>query len=534
MALRKFVLIITSLFVLLGLVAQPTLATSLVPDGLSGMLDAVQDEGPTTMALAYGEDPCQVTEPPVTEVRQIDVTTCGATPNDGIDDTKDIQQANDQIRSLGGGRVLFPAGNYDAAGVIQDSHVEFAGLPGAKLVRVRDSDESIISSRVHWGTQGTIAAGSSTMTLTDPSDLEVGALVSVLGAGGGSSNQQTSLRLPVTAMGNGFQLKNGDGFPRDRLNYLLVDSEIISYTSMWAGSLSGVTRGLYGTARVAHAANAVVRQLVVLYATITSVAGSTATLNRSALKSLTRAPVRVGSFDMRISGLELDGNPPSTTSFTAPLKYELARTVTIIGSTIVNGAHTGIMFEKGTSDSLVQGNHILENGDPAGGAVWLYQHAERNTVSDNWVRDNRSQPAYGVRVDERTYESSIWDGPGIENSVAGNCFDFATTAGYKSGVMIEGSSSNHVSSNQFKGPALGVRILRWTGQGTDTKNGNYNEVIDNDFFGQNAGVYMDGAYNQIIGNDFTGTDTEWVDKGAGNVFSGNTTNQSVFTCSQAQ
>ena len=476
---------------------------------------------PTATASTY---PCSIVD------GQVTVTDCG--PTGTSDDTATVQTANDVAAAEGGGRVFFPAGTYMVSSVFQDSHVEFAGEAGSKLLRLPGSNHALIRSRVQPWVRGTMTAGSSKLTgLTTTDELEVGSVVAVLGAAGGSKAQATTLSLGAPLANSPIRLKDTTGFEPAERNYLLLNNEIISYTGLFGDTLSGVQRAHFGTYRVSHAAGSPISQLRVLYATVVAIDAGGVTLDRAATKTVKSTFVWWGAKDLKVTGLELDGNPSSNNGrYTFVLQYNLARNVVITGSTISNGQHGAMILSKGTADSVVEGNQLVDNAGSDGSSIWLYHGAERNTIRNNTISDTGPEPSSGIRIDDRTATTSYWDGPGLQNVVEGNTISTKAHSMYTKGVSVEGSSFNRIQGNTINGGSVALRILQGRYMGYQVGPATSNVIDSNTFTGQTTGVIVNGDRNEFTSNTFGQTYADCRDDGASNVFTANVTDKAGFVC----
>lgn len=114
---------------------------------------------------------------------EVSVKAYGATGNGSTNDTAAIQRANDAVHAKGGGRVSFPPGTYIAAGIQQDSGVEFSGPRSAVLKHPNGvSPSSIVRSR-RATTTGTIEAGSRALRVASSWKVRPGAAIAIRGAG---------------------------------------------------------------------------------------------------------------------------------------------------------------------------------------------------------------------------------------------------------------------------------------------------------------------------------------------------------------
>ena len=461
------------------------------------------------------------------------MTTCAkpAIPDDNADDTAAINQAIGQIRGLGGGRVYFPPGTYDAAGIKQRSRVELNG-PRSATLRQLPGDTSVVIGEVTEHVANTTSGSARLTGVSHPDRIEVGAIVAVRGGAGGSDVQRTTLSAPVLVRESPFVLSDGRGFPRYG-GFLLIDNEIIKYRSQ-PGSrnarLSEVERAQFGTTAAPHSSGAVVRLMQRLYAKVVSVSGTTVTLDVPVTRRLVHTTVSVGSTKMSVTGLTVDGNRARATENTYPLEYPLARNVTVRGTTLVNGEHGGIRLAQGTSDAVIEDNTFLDNGDPAnrlGAAIWLYQHAVDNVVRNNRIGDGNDRSFLGVAVDDRTENASEWDGPSNGNRIEGNTVMIPRLRGNDNGgVFIQGSANNTVSGNQISLSFDGVRVHD-SPQGSNPRPSFDNEISNNRLIrNDDYAIDVTGRQNTIRDNEIVNSGNNCRDSTGSppqNTWSGNTT-----------
>jgi parallel beta-helix repeat protein len=438
---------------------------------------------------------------------------------DGVtDDTAAIQRANDAMAARSGGTVVFPAGTYVAMGVQQDSNVHFSGIDGATL-RHRDgvSSSPIVMGRT-TKTIGSIAAGSNRLTVASTKRFLPGAIVGIRAANGASKVQTTTLGLALTADAGEVLLSQPGGWRKNGGNYVWIEDEIVSYNGMPGWSLLNVQRGLFGTAAVDHPAGAAISQAQGLYARVMSVGQGTIELDRPAVRAVTGAQVWVGSVDMSVRGLTLDGNrsPTGSPNNTLPLRYELARWLTIEGNTIRNGAHGAMSLDQGTSDAVIASNTLVGNGSPAeskGSAVWLFRGATGNVVRDNEIGGVSRD---GVTIDDRTETSSEWDASSDDNVVTDNRIDIPPLPG-NAGIFVAGSNRNGVAGNDIRSMFRGIAVVRST-QGLNPGDSEGSLVRDNRLSGHSWGIHVTGSYNTFERNVITSTTRPVVDTGVGNTF----------------
>jgi parallel beta-helix repeat protein len=447
------------------------------------------------------------------------VKDLGALGNGVADDTAAIQKANDAVAAKGGGRVLFPAGTYIAADVRQDSNVEFVGMTGATLKHPDGVRNVPIVGGRFVRTTGWITAGSSQLVVLSPKGIRPGAIVAVRAAGGGSTVQSSPSLTAIAAAATQLTLAQAKGWSKSGSNFAQVEGEVVSYSGQSGTTLLNVKRGQFGTVPAAHPLGAQVAQSKVLYARVVSVSGYTVTLDKPAVQTVSRSDVFVGSINMTVRNLTLDGNKlpagsPTTNPF--PLQYRFARYVRIENNTIVRGDHGAISLESGTSDSTIQGNVLMDHGVPAaklGSAIWLFGGATGNLVRDNTIG---GATYLGVMIDDRSETSTEYDAPSDNNAVIHNQIDIPTATGNAT-VYVAGSDLNEIADNDLASSFDGISITRST-QGIVPEDSERNFVHDNRLKGHWRGFYVTGSSNRIERNALSGVVRAINDFGTANLF----------------
>jgi hypothetical protein len=387
------------------------------------------------------------------------VRSYGAVGNGTTNDTAAIQKANDAVAKVGGGTVYFPPGTYSAAGVKQDSNVEFLGDVGSTLRHRSGSGATPIVTGRLASTRGWISAGSSTMTVNSTYRMVPGAIVGIRAAAGPSEIQKTTLNGAVSAVGGLFMLRSPEGWRVNTRNYLLVENEIISYLGMSGNMLNGVQRALFGTKAANHPAGARVSQAQGLYAKIHSIVGKTVQLDRPAIKGVSNAHVWTGGVNMSLRGMTIDGKrpaDPAPSNSLVSVRYDLARWVRVENNRFVKAAHGGITLDQGTSDSWIVNNVFMDNGNPRdgmGSGVWLYRGASNNTVSNNHLGGDSH---FGIAVDDRTTVSTEWDASSDDNLIERNWIDIAPIDGQAASTS-RGATGTRSSTTTSGRPSAGSR-----------------------------------------------------------------------------
>ncbi len=479
----------------------------------------------------------------------VSVVDCGATPNSTPpldNDADDIQEAITHVHNFGGGRVVFPDGVYRAEATIdQLSNVELFGTASAQVVHATGTGHLIQGKTIT--TTGSTTQGSSTLNVASATGIDVGDRVAVLGARRDTTPvQRTQLQLPVTSIGGTFKLASIAGFDSTFTNYLLVENEIIRYQGINTTlmTLDNVARGRLGTTPATHGL-VEIRQIETLYATVTSVVGTAVGLDTSAQFGVSGATVTVGSQNMKVTGLTLDGNRPSggLASNPFPLLYRVANNVTVSGTVIRRGEHGAISLERGTTSSTIDGTTLYDTGDHddnIGAAIWMFQAASGNTVKNNAIADETPNgSAHGVMIDDRSVTAQEWDGGSSGNTVQDNTITIGPTAGNGNwSVLVAGGTGNQITGNTVNGPeggnatGFGIRVLTDTGQGQSPIPANYNTVTGNHLHKNPfSGLWVNSQNNTFRNNDLHNMPVPCTNTGgATNDFTGTTIDSVQVSC----
>jgi hypothetical protein len=449
----------------------------------------------------------------------VDVTQApySATPNDASDDSAAIQAANDYVTANGGGTVYFPAGTYKAKGILQDSNVEFDGdgrdsstiehaeaTPSTRLVQGRQCS-TVDCTTGGTALTGTIVAGTNSLTVNNSSKVDVGELVAVRAAGTTSTDQKTELALSASSSATTLWVNDVSAFSLVTSNrYLKLDNEIVSYSGIDATlkRFTGVTRGLYGTSQVSHSGGAPIRQALRFVAQVAAKSLTTLTLDGNAAFSVNSAPVTVGSANLGIHELTIDGGPDASSQLDAwPLYYGLANDVSVIDSRIKNGANGGMRLADGTRGSLIQGNEFIDNGGtslspaPAPAHLWLFQGVNGVTVDDN---DFSGRIRWAIAVDDRSVTSTEFNMPSNNNIVQNNSITYPADSAYqRNGIIVQGSNgntltNNAVSESSLQSDSLGI-VVGPGGQGVPSDlQAASNSASANTFTNLQVGIRSDG------------------------------------------
>ncbi|SCL31919.1 hypothetical protein GA0074692_3203 [Micromonospora pallida] len=366
-----------------------------------------------------------------------------------------FQAANDAARNAGGGQVTAPPGTYQVKGVIQDGGVGFV-MPGVTMRSPDGQLPEVLAARVVT-TRGSIAAGDRQLTVASGTGIRVDAVVAVQAVGGILDTQFTRLVGPVTAtQASGITLASATGFPV--AGTLQVDSELLTYTGLAGATLTGVTRGAYGTTPAPHTTTAFIGVARRLYALVLEVTGTTVTLDTPALTGATGVAVSVGCVRPTIDGLAVDGNKVwggAVRSLFA-VAWRQVRWGRVENVTVRN-AENGFALSRGASDCTLVDLHLHGCGTPEtvkGSALWLYQGCRRNRVRGVCVTGATWTAIY---LDDRsTTAEEGWDGPNDDNLVSD--FTVRVTDSRAPALAVVGGSHNRFVTGTVSSPGYGVSL----------------------------------------------------------------------------
>ncbi|MFE0590881.1 hypothetical protein [Micromonospora echinospora] len=392
-----------------------------------------------------------------------DAADFGASPDATWTVNRDaFQAANDAARKAGGGQVTAPPGTYQVKGIIQDGGVGFV-LPGVTLRSPDGQLPEVLTTRIVT-TTGSIAAGGRQLTVASGAGIQVDAVVAVQAVGGILNTQFTRLVQAVTAtQTTGVTLASTTGFPV--AGTLQVDNELITYTGLSGATLTGVTRGAYGTTPAPHTTTTSIGVARRLYALVVAVAGTTVTIDTPALIGASGVAVSVGCVRPAVDGLTIDGNKVwggAVRSLFAvtwrQVRWGRAENVT------VRDAENGFALVRGASDCTLVDLHLHGCGTPEtvkGSALWLYQGCRRNRVRGVCVTGATWTAVY---LDDRsTTAEEGWDGPNDDNLLTD--FTVRITDSRAPALAVVGGSHNRFVTGTISSPGYGVSFSNGT-QGT--------------------------------------------------------------------
>lgn len=349
-----------------------------------------------------------------------------------------LQSANDYVKSKGGGTVLVPSGECLAKGIIQDSHVTI-DIKG-KLIHPDGLAPNLISSRVTQ-TTGSIATGSNKLTVANTDGIEKGTLIGIRGARGISPLQNTKITTAIDAtQTTGITLTSIAGFPTFG-QFLVIGSEIINFTGLSGNTLTGVTRGLFGTTPSIHATGAVIGTAMRLVGEVVAIDGNVITIDRNAILGVTNSTTSFGVVHPKIYG-NLKGNKDKTgyKDITA-VRWDMVR----FGEARYTAENfdSAMFLTRNSSDNQIDLKTIdcSTKAQSIGAAVWLFQGAFRNRVNlngsgDMWV---------GLYIDNRTSIGGEWD-----ETVDDNYGDIVIKSeGYTPSITTTGLLAVGANGNRF-------------------------------------------------------------------------------------
>lgn len=360
-----------------------------------------------------------------------------------------LQTANDLAYSNGGGKVLIPPGTFNVKGVWQDSNVEFIGN-GSTIKHPDGVGADIIRSRVHE-TTGTIGVAANLVTVLNPAGIEEGSVIAIRAAGGIHPSQHTTITSGITStQTTGIVLANRTGFLNN--GFLQIGSEVIQYTGISGNTLTGVTRGVFGTAKAAHSSGKKIGLALRHYAEVKSISGNMVTLKENVSIEVANAEVSTGIINPKITNIKFDGNRLNggAPSEVHPLKWELTRFGKVDDVTVKDG-EAGFMMRNGNRDMDIDRPifidcSVTEKSFGSGG--WLFRANQRCTyrnvtaIGDMWT---------GIYFDDRTTIGSEWDGENIDCVADGLNIKLDRLA-INLGIAVVGSIRSVVRNAKISGP----------------------------------------------------------------------------------
>jgi hypothetical protein len=318
------------------------------------------------------------------------------------------------------------------------------------------SGQGMLNARVH-GLNGTISAGSRTLTVSDAKNLRVGMAIAMIGGAGAVAGQQTILDGAISPTATQLALTRATGFPQPGssnstladYNYVAIDGEIICWRGINGNMLQNLQRGQFGTTPASHGGKATVSALGTLVTEITDINNFTVTLLDQSLLSLTNTQVQAGAYNVSIQGtgtisgdyLDRSLTPAGNVAVGGVLCYVCSSMT--IGENILftNLQHAGV-FITGGRHNVISGHYRRIGRPSAGGSglgadIFLLGNASRNIIRSSTHQDGN----YMVLVDDRSSDFNRLSGASNENDVRVGIQQGSEK--YTSGVGIEGYSSRN-------------------------------------------------------------------------------------------
>ena len=363
---------------------------------------------------------------------------------------------------------------------------------------------TFIGTRIYQ-TTGSISSSSNSLTVASATNLSVGAMVGVLGAGGSFSKQATTINQSggIGTGDSSFTVTSTGGWDTTRTNYLKIDNELLSCTGGTVTTFSGCTRGRYGTTAATHANGAAVQAVGVFVSEITAISGTTVTLADNAFSAVTSAPVYSGVTDVTFDGSgTLNGNQTVGAGSTFLMGIAAAYSGNVVvnpGVKIKNFDHGGILATASKFNTFLPG--ALEgNGKPSSGLgsdVWLFEQASNNVVRTG----AHYKGSIALEIDDRSSTFTINSGASSNNTtflgpIEGPYFNCADVEGF--------SSNNTVYLGRCKSSSTGILVTgsgQWTTGPTPSNNSIFFGSIDGGVGAAITTTLYTGGNNSIQGGN---------------------------------
>jgi hypothetical protein len=319
------------------------------------------------------------------------------------------------------------------------------------------SGQGILNTRV-YGLDGSIAAGSDLLTVSDPTHLRVGMAIAVVGGVGGMVGQQTTLDGAITSTSMDLAIASVRGFPQQGsssstlsdYNYIIVENEIIGWSGLNGTTLQNLKRGQFGTKIENHSDKAIVSGLGTLVTDITGIEGSTVTLLDKSRMTLSNTQVQVGARNVSVQGkgiisgnyLDRTLSPTGNVAVGGMLCYVCSSMT--IGKLILftNLQHAGVFFVGGRHNMISGrfrriGRPSAPGGNGLGADIFLFGKASKNVIRST-THENGN---FMILIDDRSAEFNRLSGPSNDNEVVVGVQEGPEK--YNSGVGVEGYSSRN-------------------------------------------------------------------------------------------
>ena len=386
----------------------------------------------------------------------VSVTDYGASVDTSWTDNRNaIQSAIDEVYKNGGGVVSFPPGIYTVKGLLLKDNVTLSG-EGVTLKHPDGLAPDIVKSYT-FDIKGTANEDLKSLNVSDSSQIKVGSIIGIRGAGGIHESQKTTLINTITKNQTvGIKLADITGFLNN--GYLLIENEIIGFTGLTNNELTGVTRGVFGTTQTDHLANVEIGLVLRKYSEVIDIEGNTLLLDETIPLKVANTDITVGSVNPQIKNIRFDGNrlTGGAPSEVHPIKFELTRFGLISNVTVQNG-EAGIMARHGNHDLLVDNPTFIDCSVPEktfGSGGWLFRANKRckyqnvTAIGQMWT---------GIYFDDRTSKGIEWDGENIDCVIDG-MFAKLDRLSDNLGFVIVGSNRSSARNIKISGPRTGFSI----------------------------------------------------------------------------
>lgn len=387
--------------------------------------------------------------------------------------------------------VNWEAGEYDAFDIALQSGVTLRGVGDVIVNHATGTGSTPILRGETRGALGSMAAGSTALTVNNPSIFSVDDRLGVIGAGGPNPYQYSTLDADISSDATSLTIDSATGW--DTAGGMYIDNEYMTFTR--SGTAMTVTRGGLGTAAAPHSAGARVSLAMALHADVVAVNGAMITLSVPAVRAVTSATVTRGVRDAAIRGITFDGNKPDTPTSTLHAIYlEKANRVTIEDCTIRQVAHGGVMSGRG-SKAVVVRRCILDgigySAEQSGAALWAFEGAEL-TVEDSRITNCYAGPIWDDRSTAGTPDSRAVSNCAVIRTVIEDC---------DVGIVANGAADGCIAGNTIRNCDRGM-VVYGVAQGTEAVP-TENITIDGNYLANcpTAGIQIQEVSDLIIVTD---------------------------------
>lgn len=265
-------------------------------------------------------------------------------------------------------------------------------------------------------TTGSIKSGNDQLTVANSSGIEIGDVIAIEGAQGGSEYQEAILSSGIDANDTTIPVDGTANFPR--AGTLLIASEVIQYTSTDGTHFLGATRGALGTSAASHSSGAALQLMHHLRATVEDISGNIVTLDTAASLSVSTAEVLSGVQHPALNGtLTIDGRQNRAEADPANNIIGIVSTLSrflYIGPDvqIINCDHCAVLLES-SYDASVRGRYAGNGrpGDGLGADVFIFRGSKRCDVRPTSMVDGN----IAAFIDDRTQSANKLDGSSENN-----------------------------------------------------------------------------------------------------------------------